>query len=73
MAVYFLLFFTLFGFGLDFITIFFSLGFGPPVWCISKNHKKASITKIEIKRNDALKQRVFPAGWDPLDGYPARP
>lgn len=35
--------------------------------------KPDAITKIEIKRNDALKQRVFPAGWDPLDGYPARP
>lgn len=35
--------------------------------------KPDAITKIEITRNDALKQRVFPAGWDPLDGYPARP
>ena len=35
--------------------------------------KPDSITKIEINRDDALKQRVFPAGWDPLDGYPARP
>ena len=35
--------------------------------------KPDSITKIEITRDDALKQRVFPAGWDPLDGYPARP
>ena len=32
-----------------------------------------AITKITIKRNDALKQRVFPAGWDPLDGYVERP
>ena len=32
-----------------------------------------AISKIEITRNDTLKQRVFPAGWDPLDGYPARP
>jgi len=35
--------------------------------------KPDAISKIEITRNDALKQRVFPAGWDPLDGYPARP
>ena len=35
--------------------------------------KPDAITKIEITRNDTLKQRVFPAGWDPLDGYPARP
>ena len=35
--------------------------------------KPDAITKIEITRNDALKRRVFPAGWDPLDGYPARP
>ena len=35
--------------------------------------KPDAITKIEIKRNDAIKQRVFPAGWDPLDGYPTRP
>lgn len=32
-----------------------------------------AISKIEITRNDQYKQRVFPAGWDPLDGYPARP
>lgn len=32
-----------------------------------------AITKITINRNDALKQRVFPAGWDPLDGYVERP
>ena len=31
-----------------------------------------AITKITITRNDTLPQRVFPAGWDPLDGYPAR-
>lgn len=35
--------------------------------------KPDAISKIEIIRNDDLKQRVFPAGWDPLDGYPARP
>lgn len=35
--------------------------------------KPDAISKIEITRNDSLKQRVFPAGWDPLDGYPARP
>ena len=35
--------------------------------------KPDAISKIEIIRNDQLKQRVFPAGWDPLDGYPARP
>lgn len=35
--------------------------------------KPDAISKIEIVRNDNLKQRVFPAGWDPLDGYPARP
>ena len=35
--------------------------------------KPDAITKIEITRNDALKRRVFPAGWDPLDGYPTRP
>lgn len=32
-----------------------------------------AITKITITRNDTLKQRTFPAGWDPYDGYPARP
>ena len=32
-----------------------------------------AITKIEIVRNDTLKQRTFPAGWDPYDGYPTRP
>lgn len=32
-----------------------------------------AITKITIQRNDALKQRVFPSGFDPLDGYPDRP
>ena len=32
-----------------------------------------AITKITITRDDTLKQRVFPAGWDPLDGYPERP
>lgn len=32
-----------------------------------------AITKITITRNDALPQRTFPAGWDPYDGYPARP
>jgi hypothetical protein len=32
-----------------------------------------AITKITIQRNDTLKQRTFPAGWDPLTGYPARP
>ena len=32
-----------------------------------------AITKITITRNDTLKQRTFPAGWDPFDGYPARP
>ena len=32
-----------------------------------------AISKITIVRNDTLKQRVFPAGWDPLDGYPERP
>ena len=32
-----------------------------------------AITKITIQRNDALKQRDFPAGWDPLNGYPERP
>lgn len=32
-----------------------------------------AITKITINRNDALQQRVFPAGWDVLDGYPERP
>lgn len=32
-----------------------------------------AITKITIQRNDALQQRVFPAGWDVLDGYPERP
>lgn len=32
-----------------------------------------AITKITIQRDDALKQRVFPAGWDPLNGYPERP
>ena len=31
-----------------------------------------AITKITITRNDTLPQRVFPAGWDPLNGYPAR-
>lgn len=35
--------------------------------------KPDAISKIEITRNDALKQRVYPSGWDPLDGYPARP
>ena len=35
--------------------------------------KPDAISKIEIIRNDELKQRVYPAGWDPLDGYPARP
>jgi len=35
--------------------------------------KPDAITKIEITRNDTLKRRVFPSGWDPLDGYPARP
>lgn len=35
--------------------------------------KPDAISKIEIIRNDQLKQRVYPAGWDPLDGYPARP
>lgn len=32
-----------------------------------------AITKITIQRNDTLKQRVFPSGFDPLDGYPDRP
>ena len=32
-----------------------------------------AITKITITRNDTLKQREFPEGWDPYDGYPARP
>ena len=32
-----------------------------------------AITKITIKRADKLPQRVFPAGWDPLEGYPTRP
>ena len=35
--------------------------------------KPDAIRKIEITRNDTYKKRVFPAGWDPLDGYPARP
>lgn len=35
--------------------------------------KPDAISKIEITRNDTYKKRVFPAGWDPLDGYPARP
>lgn len=32
-----------------------------------------AISKITIVRDDTLKQRVYPAGWDPLDGYPERP
>lgn len=32
-----------------------------------------AITKITIQRNDALKQRVYPAGWDVLDEVPERP
>lgn len=32
-----------------------------------------AITKITIQRDDAFKQRVFPASWDPLDGYVERP
>lgn len=32
-----------------------------------------AISKITIVRDDTYKQRVFPAGWDPLDGYPERP
>lgn len=32
-----------------------------------------AITKITIQRNDALKQRVYPAGYDPLDGPVERP
>lgn len=32
-----------------------------------------AISKITIVRNDTFKQRTFPAGWDPLDGYPKRP
>ena len=32
-----------------------------------------AITKITITRNDARPQRVFPAGWDPYDGYPEIP
>lgn len=32
-----------------------------------------AISKITIVRDDTLKRRVFPAGWDPLDGYPERP
>lgn len=32
-----------------------------------------AITKITITRNDARPQRVFPAGWDPFDGYPELP
>ena len=32
-----------------------------------------AISKITIVRDDTLKQRTFPAGWDPLDGYPERP
>lgn len=32
-----------------------------------------AITKITIQRNDARPQRVFPAGWDPYDGYPDFP
>lgn len=32
-----------------------------------------AISKITIVRNDTFKQRTFPAGWDPLDGYPERP
>lgn len=32
-----------------------------------------AISKITIVRDDTFKQRTFPAGWDPLDGYPERP
>lgn len=32
-----------------------------------------AICKITITRNDTLKQREFPEGWDPFDGYPERP
>jgi hypothetical protein len=32
-----------------------------------------AITKITIQRDDALKQRVFPDGWDVLDNLPERP
>lgn len=32
-----------------------------------------AIARITINRDDTLKQRVFPAGWDVLDGYPDRP